>query len=131
TFPAARLGCLVTDAASVAAVARQKSLVDRGSSLLVARTLLAYLSSPAYPEHVEAMRGLYRERRDALLEALERELAGLDCRWTRPGAGFSLSVTLAPEVDEMQAMAVAVAHGVVVASGRFFATPVPATTHTP
>jgi DNA-binding transcriptional MocR family regulator len=120
TFPAARLGCLVANSTVVAAVAQRKGLVDRGASLLVARTLLAYLSSPAYPAHVDTMRRLYRQRRDALLSALARELEGSHCRWTMPGAGFSLLVTLPPGVDEMQAMATAIARGVVVASGQFF-----------
>lgn len=125
-FPAARLGCLVADPAVITAVARQKGLMDRGTSLLVARTLLAYLSSPAYAPNVEEMRRLYRQRRDVLLSALERELAGLGCRWTTPGAGFSLLVTLPSGVNEMQAMAEATTAGVVAACGRFFATPVPA-----
>ena len=120
TFPALRQGCLVADPALLSALAEQKGLVDRGASVVVARALLAYLRSSTYKRHLEEMRTFYGHRRDVLLAALERELADLGCSWTRPGAGFSLLLTVPAALDEMQVLEEAVANGIVVAPGRFF-----------
>jgi 2-aminoadipate transaminase len=53
-------------------------------------------------EHIATTREIYRARRDAMLAGLEREMpAGV--RWTTPGGGFFLWVTL-PEQCETDAM---------------------------
>ena len=120
TFPALRLGCLVAVPELLSVLAEQKGLVDRGASLVVARSVLTYLRSPAYERHLAQMRTVYRHRRDVLLAALDRELRALGCHWTRPRAGFSLLLTLPAAVHEMEVVEEAVAQGVLVAPGRFF-----------
>jgi DNA-binding transcriptional MocR family regulator len=120
TFPAVRLGCIVAAPEMLSCLAEKKGLVDRTTSLLVARSVLIYLSSPAYERNLEQMRSVYRQRRDVLLAALERELGPLGCHWSRPLAGFSLLVTLPASLQEMEVVEEAVAQGVVVAPGRFF-----------
>jgi len=128
TFPAVRLGCLVASPEIFSALAEQKGLVDRGTSLLVARTVLAYLQSPTYERNLERLRTVYRQRRDELLAALERELSALGCHWTRPRAGFSLLLTLPAALGEMEVMEETVTQGVAVFPGRFF-TPSAVGTH--
>jgi len=120
TFPAVRLGCIVAAPEVLSSLVEKKGLVDRGTSLLVARSVLTYLSSPAYERNLEQMRRVYRQRRDVLLAALERELGPLGCHWSRPLAGFSLLVTLPASLQEMEVVEEAVAQGVIVAPGRFF-----------
>ena len=53
---------------------------DNGASPLLHRMVLEYLRSGEYEPHVEGLRDLYRERRDASADAL-REFT-LDRRWT-------------------------------------------------
>jgi 2-aminoadipate transaminase len=53
-------------------------------------------------EHVAASRGIYRARRDAMLAALARTMPE-GVRWTTPGGGFFLWVTL-PEGFDTDAM---------------------------
>ena len=120
TFPAVRLGCIVAAPGILSSLAEKKGLVDRGTSLLVARSVLTYLRSPAYERNLEQMRSVYRQRRDVLLAALERELGQLGCHWSRPLGGFSLLVTLPASLQEMEVVEEALAQGVVVAPGRFF-----------
>jgi DNA-binding transcriptional MocR family regulator len=120
TFPAVRLGCLVATSNMLAALTEQKSLVDRGTSLVVARTMLAYLRSPTYERNLERLRTVYRQRRDVLLAALERELFDMGCHWTQPRAGFSLLLTLPSALREMEMMEEALTQGVAVFPGRFF-----------
>jgi len=127
TFPAVRLGCIVAAPEILSFLAEKKGLVDRGTSLLVARSVLTYLRSPAYERNLEQMRRVYRQRRDVLLAALERELGPLGCHWSRPLAGFSLLVTLPAPLQEMEVVEQALSQGVIVAPGRFF-TPTAAAT---
>jgi 2-aminoadipate transaminase len=119
------MGCLVADPDLISALAEEKGLVDRGASVVVARAMLAYLRSTVYTRHLEEMRAFYLRRRDVLLAALERELGGLGCSWTNPGAGFSLLLTIPTELDEMEVVAVAATNGIVVAPGRFFTAAAP------
>jgi 2-aminoadipate transaminase len=48
---------------------------------------------PAWVEYVERLRGLYRRRRDVMLEALEEHFGGR-ARWTRPEGGLFIWATL-------------------------------------
>jgi 2-aminoadipate transaminase len=49
--------------------------------------------------HVPTIRALYKQQRDAMLAALEREMAGLDVTWTRPAGGMFLWVRLPEGMD--------------------------------
>jgi DNA-binding transcriptional MocR family regulator len=51
-----------------------------------------------FEPNLERVRGLLRERRDAMLAALEREL-GDAASWSRPGGGYFLWLDLAEGVD--------------------------------
>ncbi|MBA3523404.1 MAG: PLP-dependent aminotransferase family protein, partial [Geodermatophilaceae bacterium] len=68
------------------------------SQLVVAE----YLSSQPWLEQVKAFRELYRERRDACLDALTA-LMPADVTWTRPEGGFYVWMTL-PEGLDAKAM---------------------------
>jgi 2-aminoadipate transaminase len=46
-----------------------------------------YLTSQPWLEQIKIFRELYRERRDAMLDALGAVMP-VGCRWTRPGGGF-------------------------------------------
>ena len=54
-------------------------------------------------EHVKTIRSVYRERRDAMLEALEKHMpAGV--KWTHPQGGLFLWVTLPEGMDTSRAL---------------------------
>lgn len=82
-------------------LAAESALLSHSSfnQLAVAR----YLSTQPWWEQVKAFRELYRERRDAMLGALE-SLMPEGCQWTRPGGGFFVWLTL-PEGLDAKAMA--------------------------
>ncbi len=50
-------------------------------------TVREYLSTQPWREQIKEFRELYRERRDATLDALTREMP-LGCSWTHPAGGF-------------------------------------------
>ncbi|MFC4908777.1 PLP-dependent aminotransferase family protein [Actinomadura gamaensis] len=62
-----------------------------------------YLSTQPWREQIKEFRLLYRERRDAMLDALDT-LMPEGCTWTRPGGGFFVWLTL-PEGLDAKAMA--------------------------
>ncbi len=61
------------------------------SQLVVSR----YLETQPWQQQVKVFRELYRERRDALLDAMEQHFPA-SCSWTRPDGGFYSWVTLPP-----------------------------------
>ncbi len=67
-----------------------------------------YLATQPWLEQVKIFREIYRERRDALLDALGAALPAT-CSWTVPGGGFYVWLTLPEGLDAkaMQARAVA------------------------
>lgn len=58
----------------------------------------AYLAEHDWMGQVKTFRELYRERRDALLDALD-DLFPPGSRWTKPGGGFYVWLTLPEGVD--------------------------------
>jgi 2-aminoadipate transaminase len=75
-----------------------------------------YLASGAYSRQVEKTIPFYRERRDALLEALDRHLAG-EYRAEVPHGGHHIWVQLTRPVDERALYREAVRHGVTFCPG--------------
>lgn len=57
-----------------------------------------YLASQPWREQVKVFRELYRERRDAMLDALGAVMPE-GCRWTRPAGGFYIWLQLPPGLN--------------------------------
>ena len=58
----------------------------------------AYLSSHDWQGQIKQFREMYRERRDAMVDALH-DLMPAACRWNVPDGGFYVWLTLPPGVD--------------------------------
>jgi 2-aminoadipate transaminase len=89
---------------------------DNGSSPLVQRTVHEYLDAGHYEPHVEALRALYRERRDASSRALV-ELCEPHVRFRSPAGGFFHWLRLAEGLPAVAAVAAAARQGVAVTPG--------------
>ena len=64
-----------------------------GANPLIANFLATYCQQGRLEPHIERLRAVYRERRDAMLDALAAHMpAGVT--WTRPGGGFFIWLTL-------------------------------------
>jgi len=70
--PAMRLGWIVCPPWLADAVAREKTVADRGSPALDQLALARLIESGRYDRHLRRMRGVYAARRQALTEALAR-----------------------------------------------------------
>lgn len=117
-MPGLRLGALVASPRELPGLADAKHTIDLHSSPLLQRALAEYLRHGAFAGHVAAVRPLYRERRDALLDALARHLP--ECSWTLPTGGLSLWLTLPKDVAERDLFFEAVKQGVGFARGEAF-----------
>jgi 2-aminoadipate transaminase len=58
----------------------------------------SYLTSHDWQGQIKQFREMYRERRDAMVEALE-DLMPASCRWNVPSGGFYVWLTLPPGID--------------------------------
>ena len=66
-----------------------------GANPLMANILATYCQQGLLEPHIAHLRGIYRERRDAMLAALAAHMpAGVS--WTRPGGGFFVWLALPP-----------------------------------
>lgn len=121
TLPALRIGCLVAEGLLLDALQNAKLISDRYTSTILQAAFLAYVTRPSFPRDLTRYRNTFRERRDAMLAALEREMpAGVT--WTTPASGFYLWLTVPPGVSARDVAQRGRANGVLVAnSSAFFA----------
>jgi 2-aminoadipate transaminase len=107
----------------VGPVLRLKGGHDFGSNNFAQHVLDRLLETGAYGRHVAELVGVYRAKRDALLEALEREFGDWPgVSWTRPAGGLYVWLTFPPEVDTgptSRLMRAALAEGVLYVPGQF------------
>ena len=82
-------------------------------------TVREYLATQPWREQIKEFRELYRERRDATLDALER-LMPPGCRWTRPAGGFYVWLQLPAGVDAKAMLPRAIAARVAYVPGTGF-----------
>ncbi len=76
-FPGLRLGYLVVPPDLVDAFVAARALADRGSPRLEQAALADFVAGGHFARHIRRTRVLYAERRQALVDAARRELAGL------------------------------------------------------
>jgi 2-aminoadipate transaminase len=82
-------------------------------------TVSAYLRTQPWEEQVKVYREVYRERRDALLEALN-DLMPSGSTWTHPHGGFYVWLTLPAGIDAARMLPLAISERVAYVPGAAF-----------
>ena len=95
----------------------EKRADDMHSATLTQLAIADFLASGEYPAHIERARAFYRERRDALLEAVDEHLGGLATPTTEEPNGGHVWLTAELPVDESVLMTEAVRNGVTFVPG--------------
>jgi 2-aminoadipate transaminase len=96
-----------------------KQGADLHTSELSQRLIARFLARYDFAGRVEALRAVYRGRRDAMLRAIEREMpAGV--RATRPEGGLFLWIELPPDVSARDVLPRALARNVAFVPGGSF-----------
>ena len=91
--PGMRLGWVAATSALLGKYIMVKQGADLHTSTLGQMQLAAYIDRFNIDHNIEAIVDLYRERRDAMLSAMEAEFPS-DISWTRPEGGMFVWVTL-------------------------------------
>lgn len=79
---------------------RIKGNHDFGSNNLSQHILSELMANGDYAKHVEELRGVYRRKRDAMVESLEREFGDWPgVSWTRPKGGMFVWLTMPDEIE--------------------------------
>ena len=91
-------------------------------ALIAQATVYEFLRRGLFEPNLERVQGLLRARRDAMLEALERELSGRAC-WNRPDGGYFLWLELGEALDGRELLARASEAGVTFVPGVEFGGP--------
>jgi 2-aminoadipate transaminase len=122
--PGLKTGYGVLPRELVAPLLRLKGNHDFGSCNLTQHVLDRLLETGAYGRHVDKLRQVYREKRDALLNALAAEFGSdttSQVRWTHPEGGLYVWLMFAPEVHtgpDSPLMQAALREGVLYVPGR-------------
>jgi 2-aminoadipate transaminase len=117
--PGLRLGWIVAPAE----VIRKLVLAKQGADLHTAtfNQMIAYeITREGFmEEHIPLIRKTYRERRDAMLAALEEYFPD-NARWTRPQGGMFLWVTLPEGIDAAELLSDALEYRIAFVPGAVF-----------
>jgi 2-aminoadipate transaminase len=96
--PGLRLGWIVAPEDVIRRLVQMKQGTDLHTGTFVQMVAYETARGGFLDGHVRRIREVYRERRDAMLGALQREFPST-VRWTRPQGGLFLWVTLPPGTD--------------------------------
>jgi 2-aminoadipate transaminase len=114
--PGIRLGWAVAPPPVMDKMALGKQATDLCTSTLAQYFALEYFAEGHWREYVEGLCDVYRRRRDAMLEALERHFPE-QATWTRPAGGMFVWATLPSYIDTSDLLAKALRENVAFVPG--------------
>jgi 2-aminoadipate transaminase len=114
--PGIRIGWTVAPPPVMEKIALGKQATDLCTSTLAQCFALEYFAAGRWRDYVNSLREIYRSRRDAMLEALERHFPA-QATWTRPGGGLFVWATLPDYIDTSDLLAKALRENVAFVPG--------------
>jgi 2-aminoadipate transaminase len=118
--PGLRLGYLVAPPALYPKLLQAKQAADLHTPSFNQRVVAEVLQDGFIERHVPTIRALYKQQCEAMLAALDREMAGLGLTWNRPVGGMFLWVQLPKGLNAIALLAKAVDKGVAFVPGSAF-----------
>ena len=118
--PGLRLGYLVAPTAVYPKLLQAKQAADLHTPGFNQRMVAEVMKGGFLDRHVPTIRALYKHQRDAMLEALEREMAGLDVQWNTPQGGMFLWLRLPAGMSAIELLPQAVERNVAFVPGAAF-----------
>ena len=117
--PGLRLAWIVAPTEVISRCVIAKQGMDLHTSSLIQMTAFEVLQNEFLQNHVRLIRQVYGERRDIMLESLEKYFPA-DTHWTYPQGGLFLWVTLPQEIDTLELMPKAIQNKVAFVPGSAF-----------
>jgi GntR family transcriptional regulator/MocR family aminotransferase len=118
-FPGARVGAITARGRLIEALLALKQATDLSDALPLQAALAEFVTCGAYDRHLARVRRVLRERCNALLDALAKEMPH-GTRWTRPDGGLQVWVELPERVETRDLLSDAAIAGVFFAPGSQF-----------
>jgi 2-aminoadipate transaminase len=118
--PGLRLGFLVAPKQLYPKLLQAKQAADLHTPSFNQRMVAEVLKDGFLDRHVPTIRALYKAQRDAMLTALENNLAGTGVQWNLPGGGMFLWVKLPAGMDAVALLPKAVERNVAYVPGAAF-----------
>ena len=118
--PGLRIGFIVAPKSVYGKLTQAKQAADLHTPSFNQRVVAEVIKDGFLDRHVPTIRAMYKAQRDVMLMALEREMAGLDVKWTRPVGGMFLWVSLPAGMDAQALLAKAVERGMAFVPGAPF-----------
>jgi 2-aminoadipate transaminase len=118
-MPGLRMGYIVAAPSTIKELTMLRQAQDICASPLIQRALSIFIEQGWWHSHLRRVLPRYRERRDAMLRAMERHFP-MGVTWTRPRGGFSCWVTMPAGVPVTDLYLSAVTRGVAFTPGQAF-----------
>jgi 2-aminoadipate transaminase len=118
--PGLRLGYIVAPASVYPKLLQAKQAADLHTPGYNQRMVAEVIKDGFLDRHVPTIRALYKSQCEAMLAALEKEMAGLDVQWNRPDGGMFLWVRLPEGMSAIELLPKAVDAGVAFVPGAAF-----------
>ena len=118
--PGLRLGYLVAPKGLYPKLLQAKQAADLHTPSFNQRVVAEVLKDGFIDRHVPTIRALYKQQCEAMLAALDREMAGLGLSWNRPVGGMFLWVQLPQGLQAITLLDKAVEKGVAFVPGSAF-----------
>ena len=114
--PGIRVGWILAPPPVMEKIVLGKQATDLCTSTLTQYFVAEFFADGHWREYIESLVGLYRARRDALLESLERHFPE-EATWTRPEGGLFVWATLPEYIDTSDLLARALRENVAFVPG--------------
>jgi 2-aminoadipate transaminase len=115
--PGIRIGWVVAPPPVLEKIGLGKQAADLCTSTLSQYFVREYFAEGRWREYIDDLVEIYRDRRDAMVDALERHFPG-EAEWTRPKGGLFLWATLPDYIDTTDLLAKALRENVAFVPGR-------------
>lgn len=118
-FPGLRVGWIAAPRIVIDHLNRAKQRSDLHASLLAQAAIHEFAKRGLLARHIKRVKKAYAQRRDAMLESLDRYFPE-EASWSRPQGGMSVWVSLPDSLNSNQLLLQAIENGVAFVSGDHF-----------
>jgi GntR family transcriptional regulator/MocR family aminotransferase len=123
-FPGLRVGWIAAPAIVIEHLNREKQKADLHAGMLSQAALYEFSRHGLLARHIKRVKRAYTQRRDAMVEALDRYFPP-EARWHKPDGGMAVWVTLPPAVNTSQLLLQAVESGITFSPSDHFYSSLP------
>lgn len=117
--PGLRIGWVIGPVGIIEKLAQARQAVDLQTATFTQHLVLELLRRGVLDRQIPRLRATYRERRDAMLSALQQFLSA-EATWTRPAGGMFLMVRLPEQIDATELLAESLQQNVAFVPGEEF-----------